>query len=1775
MKVVRFSNSLWLIALVIAFTVSRLAAADYYVSPSGVDTSNGSFATPFRTIQKAANVATAGDNVIIRAGTYRETVRPANSGTVSLPITYRAYETNGVYEDVVISGADPVTGWTAHDTANGKAIYKASAMTWNLSDSGASFGTSYRNQLFVNGQMQVLARWPNVPAERITRLTYQDLALVSTASGQAGSTSTSAWIENANVNTTFPAGYWNSTRLATARVFLSPATMIWGMSVKIASQATNRLNLDATGTGFSFTSSYYYPTTNNRFYIYDWYEALDTAGEYWKDIATNTVYLWAPGGVNPSTLNVEARRRDFGLSLGARSYLKFQGIKLFACTVDSDSSSSALTFSEIEDRYIGHLENLAPTFTTAANAREFYLRGDGHVVQDSYFFGSANGVIGASGTNMRIENNVIRDFGYSHAGSAIFARNGGIYGNRTNATKIQFLRNTAFNGGHTIATTDPAIDIKYNRIYNSHLRGSDVGAVGIASTDGLGSEIAYNVISDALGPKDTGVLYGGFGIYFDYECRNYTVHHNIVYNTSASSYQLMPNRASQLPGVTNLGMKFYYNSGTADFGIIEPQDIPGVDVRNNLIRKFGSAGGTYSGLPNVQFSTNTAYGTDAAAPFRDRSRGDLRFATGSSSGVNAGTVISPYSDGFVGAAPDTGALEFDVAPFIAGATIIQRQLKFLTAANTAQTGSFIDLQLGNLPEGRSPTNTFQAQIGSEAFGGTLAYDYSTSSWRLIGVNKGALTGLQSVSVRLSGTGSAVTLDSQIDVGGGAPAPEIAVRGNGVNITDSDTTPTGTDHTTFADTQSGDPVGMLRTYTIFNFGSVALNIGAVTFTGTNATEFAVTTAPASSVAAGATTTFTVVFKPTAIGLRSATLNIANDDADEANFDFAIQGQGTTPLPELNLPSPQLTVNTQTNTTGSITLPIQNNGLANLTWSLSSSAAGLYSWADSASGGPAYSWYEISSLGTKHWGGGNDDDDERTVSLPFTFPFYGSSFTQLKIGTNGILSPGVGSIVSSYVNYTLPNAAAPANLIAAFWDDLLIDASAQIRSHAVNATTFVILYENVKSIASSNRITFQVVIRFDGQITIQYRDNQFSRSYTIGLQNAPKTLGPQVAYSVDTGTIQGLQIPVGTGINRALTFYPPANFVTGFTPSSGTIAAGFSSSPLVNFTSSGLAAGTYQTTLTLATNDNDETSVQIPLTLQVAAALPPVITAGQSVSGYLGVPLSYTVAASNAPTSYILVSGTLPQGVSFDGTTGILTGNPTATGVFSLSFTATNTYGTSSAVSVTLNVSDSGLIAYEGFNYVVGSNSPDPDGGLNSGNGLPATNIGGTPTGTSTGLRGTWSTTTDVATGLTYSDSNGTLAASGGAARINNATFGGNPAMYRSMTTDPFLAQRVDGVNTGNFGVPGTSLFVSFVGQTGSATANSFRVSFKFDAATNCYVNNTANGWAINYNSAGNAVATGTTLALNTPTLFVVRFDFAASNTNLSLWVNPPLGQTLGTPQASILNINFPGLGNIQTNPLVANDMTLDEIRVGTTYSAVTPHTLSAPSGPSALTATPVSATQLNLGWIDNSTNEAGFKLERSPDGSTDWIQIATPIANAVSYADTGLTQGTTYYYRIRATNSTGDSNFTAMTSATTYDGVQAFRIANSLAADGTQDLLTPAGDGVANLLKYAFNMLGTGTGQAVSLGLPNTCSLSADGNAGLPSGSMDMNGRLQITYIRRKPSSNPGINYAVQFTDTPGVWEVNPSAHESAVTIDDTFQRLTVTDSSAGPQRFARILVTSP
>jgi len=111
---------------------------------------------------------------------------------------------------------------------------------------------------------------------------------------------------------------------------------------------------------------------------------------------------------------------------------------------------------------------------------------------------------------------------------------------------------------------------------------------------------------------------------------------------------------------------------------------------------------------------------------------------------------------------------------------------------------------------------------------------------------------------------------------------------------------------------------------------------------------------------------------------------------------------------------------------------------------------------------------------------------------------------------------------------------------------------------------------------------------------------------------------------------------------------------------------------------------------------------------------------------------------------------------------------------------------------------------------------------------------------------------------------------------------------------------------------------------------------------------------------------------------------------------------------------------------SNDSNLSDNSIGNDQvsSAKVEQRLQPPNAPSNLSATAVSASQINLSWRDNSDNETGFKIYRN--GS----YLTSVGANVTGYQNTGLNCGTSYSYYVKAYNSAGESETSNTASATT-------------------------------------------------------------------------------------------------------------------------------------------------
>jgi lysophospholipase L1-like esterase/fibronectin type 3 domain-containing protein len=89
----------------------------------------------------------------------------------------------------------------------------------------------------------------------------------------------------------------------------------------------------------------------------------------------------------------------------------------------------------------------------------------------------------------------------------------------------------------------------------------------------------------------------------------------------------------------------------------------------------------------------------------------------------------------------------------------------------------------------------------------------------------------------------------------------------------------------------------------------------------------------------------------------------------------------------------------------------------------------------------------------------------------------------------------------------------------------------------------------------------------------------------------------------------------------------------------------------------------------------------------------------------------------------------------------------------------------------------------------------------------------------------------------------------------------------------------------------------------------------------------------------------------------------------------------------------------------------------------------PVAPNGLTAVAVSSSRIDVGWQDVA-GESGYRVQRSLNGVSGWVQVGTTAQDVVSFSDTGLAASTTYFYRVVASNGSGDSAPSAVVSAAT-------------------------------------------------------------------------------------------------------------------------------------------------
>lgn len=531
----------------------------YYASPNGAADANG-----YITLAQAAAVAEPGDTVILKGGTYRTTLTPANSGSANAPITYKAAEG----EKVVISALSDLGTPTAvaeHNFNTTETVYQVDA-------NGIDLGLG-RNQVFVtyNGETEVQteARYPNGPQ-------YLKDGRLSNLWGVEGniykSAGENAATQNEDGTTTY--SYTEDVyNLIESDSLLNQEDDYWKGGIwvgqfgnayainsgKIAGSSKGKLVIDDTErTGRwwwntwaeSYNQSYhnYVESTtkknvvSNHFnygYITGHRNALDIAGEW--IIEDDKAYIILPSDVTASEAKIEAKARQLVIDLSGKEYINIEGIDTIGGSVNMNGSKMCM-LNDMDMKNITHFTLSADQkngfidvfpWSTAPDAGTGYLDQNGAPLRGEvgiFVSGSDNAIVNSTidhsagagvylnGTYTYLDNNVINDCGY---GGAYYA---GIHTDVFSWENINKAR-----GGHgiynnTVYNTGRAC-LDFNISENSPAR---AGAVF------LPCEIAYNDFHDAnITATDTGITYAN-GMTLGLDNKMSTMHHNYVYSTFAA-----------------------------------------------------------------------------------------------------------------------------------------------------------------------------------------------------------------------------------------------------------------------------------------------------------------------------------------------------------------------------------------------------------------------------------------------------------------------------------------------------------------------------------------------------------------------------------------------------------------------------------------------------------------------------------------------------------------------------------------------------------------------------------------------------------------------------------------------------------------------------------------------------------------------------------------------------------------------------------------------------------------------------------------------------------------------------------------------------------------------------------------------------------------------------------------------------------------------------------------------------------------------------------------
>jgi Right handed beta helix region/Chondroitinase B len=498
-------------------------ASEYYVSPSGNDSNIGNIDKPFKTIQFAVDKLKPGDTCYVREGIYKECVKLNISGNNDNPIKIKSYKN----ETVILDGTSQIQGkWD---------LYKNNIFHTKINHT--------IDQLFINNEMMIEARWPNMSFKQI----FNKSCWAKTDSGSTHGKLFSSEISRTGVD-------WTG---AIACLNVAHQWWTWNRSILKNTLGSSELYYKPNLVGLcGYDPILNKPWINehwvhNSFYLFGKLEALDTETEWYQDRNTDDLYLYAPNGVDPSALNVRYKVRDYAIYGYNINYIIISGFNFFADTFRLDNCN----FCRIEN-----CELLFPTYSRTITEYDEVrkesiitkISGDHNKVYHcSIGYSNTLGLLMMGNYNI-VENCIIHDINWF--GTLIYPAlqlsaseklgvnwfstiqypptERTIENSDTTSYGNMAIHNTLYNCGSSILVYQAADTIiEYNHVYNGGLLSKDVSLIYGCWPFSRGSVVAYNWVHGCRTEGYSGVgSPGGIGIRADDQSRHNIFHHNVVWD---------------------------------------------------------------------------------------------------------------------------------------------------------------------------------------------------------------------------------------------------------------------------------------------------------------------------------------------------------------------------------------------------------------------------------------------------------------------------------------------------------------------------------------------------------------------------------------------------------------------------------------------------------------------------------------------------------------------------------------------------------------------------------------------------------------------------------------------------------------------------------------------------------------------------------------------------------------------------------------------------------------------------------------------------------------------------------------------------------------------------------------------------------------------------------------------------------------------------------------------------------------------------------------------